>query len=380
MRIAIDASPLMDRPLTGVGYRALSILEALLGRDDGFDIRFFAARARRVPKSAFPFRHGYTHRCIVPYGRRLRTALWPRIEWPPIEWFTGAVDLAHGMFHDLPAAQRAKRIATIHDLSFLFHPETHTAQTVAVQTRLVQHCVRRADALIAVSESCKNDITETYGYPEDRIHVVLGGVDLDQFAGEIDQERLEELLRKHELPASYFIHLGTVEPRKNLPRLIEAYSLLRRDRGDAPGLVLVGNAGWKSQPTLDAIWQCGVEEHVHHIGYMERADAATLLKGAVACVYPSRYEGYGLPVLEAMAARVPVITSKANALAELTAGTALHADAGRPEDLAAAMSDLLDNPEEAARRVEAAFTRAQQRTWANSAAQLAHVYRTVAVQ
>lgn len=375
LRIAIDATPLMDRPLTGVGYRAYYILQALTAGDYDLDLRFFAPRSKRVGAGEVPFRESFTRVCTIPRARRIKTQLWTRFDWPPIEWFCGEVDVAHGLFHDLPPTRHAKRLVTIHDLSFLRHPDTHTAKTVAVQTRLVNHAIRFADGIVAVSESCKHELMEQFGFPEARIWVVPGGVRIEEFEGPFNADALEALKKRLQFQGRYFIHLGTIEPRKNLPLLLRAYRRLLGEMGEAPRLVLAGAAGWRAQPTFDAIKELGLNGHVLHAGYLSREDVVLLLRGAVALVYPSIYEGFGLPVLEGMAARVPVIASDAAALQEVAGGTCVQVPAQDAGALAAAMKAVLENPGAAESRLEPAFARAQTLTWKNSAATLAQVYR-----
>ena len=376
LAVAIDVSPVMDLPLTGVGYHVLGLIEALLENANGFDIRLFAARSRHTPESSFPFIRGFSQKRVVSHFRRLKTILWSRVNWPPIEWFTGRVDVAHGLFHDLPASRRARRLATIHDLSFRLLPETHTRQTIARETRLVQHCIRKADLMLAVSEQCRHDVHEAYKVPMDRIFVTPGGIRLDEF--EPAPERLKTLRHKFGVDAPYFIYVGTIEPRKNLTRLIAAYARVRAKRNDAPLLVLVGRRGWDSEAVFKAITNNRLQGAVLYLGYLARTDSLALLKGAEACVYPSLYEGFGLPVLEAMAARVAVVTSKAGALLEVSGGHALHVDATDVDGLTHALETVLDKQEAVQAMVAKARQRAETLTWSQSAARLAQAYRLVA--
>jgi glycosyltransferase involved in cell wall biosynthesis len=372
-RIAIDVSPVMDRPLTGVGWRCLHLVNALLERRDEVEYCLFAARARKTPRGEFPFPQA-EGAAVVPYFRRLKTMLWPTVERPPIEWFTGPVDAAHGMFHDLPASRRAFRIATIHDLSFLRFPETHTAATIRTQTRLVHHCAARADGLIAVSEAVKSELLRTFEVAPDSVAVVPGGVHLADYQAPLDQEALQRLRARLGLEEQYFIHLGTVEPRKNLVRLLEAYAQCIAHRPDAPMLLLVGARGWKSDPIFEAIERLRLEERVLHPGYLNREDAVLALKGAAALVYPSLYEGFGLPVLEAMAAGVPILASTDPALMELTEGAAVHVDPHSVEALLSGMERVWTDQEGNRHRTAAALERARARTWTHSAEKLAQVY------
>lgn len=212
-----------------------------------------------------------------------------------------------------------------------------TSRSIQRQTRLIRHCARRADAIIAVSQSCKNELAARLALPSERIFVVPGGVRLEEFGGALDQAALDGLKKRLGVEREYFIHLGTVEPRKNLPRLLEAYARLRARRRDAPQLLLVGHPGWKSEETFQAIERLRLGGAAIHAGYLGRAEAVLLLRGARACVYPSIYEGFGLPVLEAMAGRTPVLASMDPAIMEVSGGTCLHVDALSVEDIETGM-------------------------------------------
>jgi glycosyltransferase involved in cell wall biosynthesis len=196
---------------------------------------------------------------------------------------------------------------------------------------------------------------------------------LAEFDAPPDTARLDGLRRRFGLDRPYWIHLGTIEPRKNLPRLIRAHGRLRARRADCPPLLLAGAEGWKAEETLAAA--AGAPGGVTLTGYLDRADAVALLRGAAGCVYPSLYEGFGLPVLEAMAARVPVLASNAAALVELSGGACLHAEATSEDALEEGLERLMDDTAGSRERVAAGHARARERTWDHSAALLAAAYR-----
>jgi len=370
----------MDIPLTGVGWRTVYLIQAFLQQNNTFRVCLFAARSRKTSPTNFPFQEGFEKKVIVPYFRKLKSRLWPTLEFPPIEWFCGKTDLAHGTFHDLPATRKAIRVVTVHDLSFILYPETHTPETVSVQTRLVKHAVTHADAIEAVSESCKSDLMEVFNIPPEKIHVVPGGVKLEDYNAPMDVAALAQVKRALGISRNYFIHLGTIEPRKNLPRLLNAYARIRQRFHEYPQLVLVGARGWKADATLEAIKHHDFGNDVIVAGWVPRETAILLLRGAAACVYPSLYEGFGLPVLEAMAARVPVITSTTGALREVSGGNCIFVDPLNVESIEAGLDLFLAKPDMAATRAQAAYQRAKEMTWEASAVKLENLYRTLLKQ
>jgi len=277
----------------------------------------------------------------------------------------------------LPPSKKAPRIVTIFDLSALRHPETCTPATLSHLKRLLDHAVPRAEAFIAISESCKADLIELLHVNEEQVHVVYGGINLEEFSAENRDDHLDTVKSKHRIVGDYFIHLGTIEPRKNLPRLLEAYARVRARHSDCPKLVLAGAKGWIYEATFDAIAQHKLQDAVIHTGYLPRSEALVLLRGAFACVYPSLYEGFGLPVLEAMASRVPVITSNVSSLPEVIGDHGIQVAPESIDEIEAALENVLQHNQDARNRCEAAYDRAQQFTWEKSADALASVYRAV---
>jgi len=373
----LDASCLVSQTgLTGVGYYTLHLLQALLNRHTEFAWHLFASSARIQSDAIDTLAPLCARTRVVRWPTRLKTWMWTSLERPSIETFTGSVDIAHGLFHLLPASRRAKRIVTVFDLTTLRHPETHT--DAATHKRMLHHASRHADALIAISQSCKDDIVELLGVVPERVHVVYGGVFLNEFAVPFDMERVVHLKQRLGIPSDYMIHLGTLEPRKNVPRLLHAYAQVHAQRPDCPTLLLVGRKGWDYAPIFEAIRTLRLEPHVRHAGYVDRSDALMLLRGARACLYPSLYEGFGLPVLEAMAAGTPVLTSNVSSLPEVIGDTGILVDPLSVEQIGAGMLDLLENPTAAHECAAAARERAKAFTWEGSADTLAGVYRKVA--
>ena len=368
--IAIDLSCLVPQPLTGVGYYTLNLVRALIASQRAPRLHVLATSARPVTGCVRDVARTCASLRTLRWPTRLKNAMWTRVEWPPIERFTGPVDVAHGAFHLLPAARRAKRVTTVFDLSGVRYPDTHPSASTKTHWALLRHAAARADALIAISRSCKEDAVELLGAPPEKVHVVYGGVDIDEFEGPRDRAAAARL----GIEGEYFVHLGTLEPRKNLPRLLEAYAGARARCPACPKLVLAGKAGWMCGAVFETIERLNLAGQVIHTRYLPREEAVHLLRGAYACVYPSLYEGFGLPVLEAMAARVPVLTSNVSSLPEVAGDTGLLVDPESVEAIEAGLMALIEERGGALRRADAAYDRARTFTWARSADTLAGVY------
>jgi len=308
-----------------------------------------------------------TYARVVRWPTRVKAPLWTRFEWPPLEWFTGPIDVAHGAFHLLPPSRRAKRTVTVFDLTCIRLPEVHRPGVARMHRAMLEHAVRNADALVAISEHCRKDLIDLLNAVPENVHVAHGGVTRDEFCGEFDEKGFIDLKARLGIGREYFVHLGTLEPRKNLPRLLEAYARVRSTFKEVPQLVLAGKQGWLCKPVFEAIETHRLADDVLLTGYLDRDATVLLLRGAQACLYPSLHEGFGLPVLEAMAARTPVLTSNVSAMPEVVGNTGLLVDPESVDAIEAGITDLVEHPDAAATRTEAAFERAGQFSWDNSA-------------
>jgi glycosyltransferase involved in cell wall biosynthesis len=375
--VGYDVSCLADQPLTGVGYHTLHLVRALLALEDGPAVRLFASSAKAAPALLGELGAAADGFTFVRCPTRLKLNLWLRLGWPGIERFTGPVDIAHGTFHLTPASRCARRVVTVHDLACLRLPDAHTAESRAQHERLLRHAVDHADALIAVSQNTREDLIALLGAAPERVHVVPNGVCLAEFMGSFPSEVLAAAKEKFGMGGRYLLHLGTLEPRKNLVRLIEAYAAVRATAPDCPQLVLAGAKGWLYDEVFETIARLGLGGAVVHTGHVTREEVVALLRGAEGLAYPSLYEGFGLPVLEAMAAGTPVLTSNTSSLPEVVGDCGLLVD---PEDVAALAAGL-DRLVTDRAHVEALAVRGRERaaqfTWGASARALDQVYRTL---
>jgi len=293
--------------------------------------------------------------------------LWDTLSWPPVEHWTGAIDIYHGMHFVLPAVRAAKTVLTVHDLTFLKHPELFSDNTLNARgyQQELPAALQRADAVIAVSEATKQDLVALLDYPEDRIRVIHEGVEPHFFVQSSDEEKAQLLLR-YGLQQPYMIFLvGTPEPRKNLPRTVRAA------KSAAPDLpvALVGNED-AMRPLLGAM-----ADGVHFLGSVPDIDLPILLNGAEISLYPSLYEGFGLPIVESMAAGVPVITSNISSCPEVAGGAALLVDPYDQDAIAAAIAALIFDDGRKQRMAEAGGARAAELNWQRCAQEVLSLYR-----
>jgi glycosyltransferase involved in cell wall biosynthesis len=296
---------------------------------------------------------------------RVLNYLWHRREWPPIEWLAGRCDVVHAAHPLLIPARRAAQVVTIHDLFFMTAPGRTRAEIRRDYPELTPRHARRADAIVTPSEYTKS-LIQQFGVTADRIHVCSLGA-----------PRWRTLGSRPNLPeAGCILFMGTLEPRKNIGVLLDAYERLLAHRPQVPELVLAGGATEEAAPWLERIRRPPLAGHVRHVGYVEDPERESWYGRARVVVLPSLDEGFGLPALEAMSAGVPVVASNRGALPEVTGGAAPLIDPADPESLAAAIERLLADREWALSCAGAGLARAATYTWDRTASRLHDAYRS----
>ena len=381
MRIALDLS-LVPGQRVGVGQYAYQLARAL-------------ARVDRVnsyvlyPVFYFIVNPDY-HRAELPVAPNMRVAhrrlppglvlsLWRRARSDEFkERLLGRADVVHSTTFCAPRfrARRRRLVVTIHDCTFLTHPEFHLPANIEHCLRGTQQAIERADALIAVSESTRRDLVERMGAPADRIVVTHEAAD-PGLAKVTDPERLEAVRRRYDLRGRFVLFLGALEPRKNLARLLEAFAALRPALRAEFQLVVAGAQGWLNESMHEKAQKLGLGETVRFAGYIEEHDMAALYSLATVFAYPSLWEGFGLPVLEAMACGTPVLTSDVSSLPEVAGDAAVLVPPTSVEAMADALTRLL---EDEALRVDLAargLRQAARFSWERCARETLRVYEDV---
>jgi glycosyltransferase involved in cell wall biosynthesis len=266
-----------------------------------------------------------------------------RILWEqlvqPLQVQRDGIDLLHSLAFVQPVALRCAGVVTIYDLSFFLFPQRFPPWRRTYLRWGTSLSARRARRVIAISSSTKHDIVRLLGVPESRVDVVACGVDED-FRPIESKEQLDALRRKRHLPPRMLLFVGTLEPRKNLTTLLRSYALLRR-RFDPPPLVVGGPRGWHHEEVFSLAEELGLHEQVLFPGYIPREELPLWYSAASLFVYPSLYEGFGLPPLEAMACGSPVVVSNTSALPEVVGDAGLLVEPTDAEEMAGAMHRIL---------------------------------------
>jgi glycosyltransferase involved in cell wall biosynthesis len=364
LRVAVALEQLWHDVPGGTATSALGQARALQARHD-LELIGVAARHEGPPAPAFRSPIPVEH---LGLPRLALYETWHRLRWPRVERATGPVDVIHATGVAVPPAS-APLVVTVHDLAPVHHPEMFTAKGRAFFAAAHRLARRDADLVLVPSEATRADC-EAQGFPADRLRVVPWGVHVP--AAPPTAQEVETVRRRHGLPEGYLLHVGTIEPRKGIPTLLDA--LARLDRPDVH-LALAGPSGWHED--LGAAVAL-VAERCHLLGFVPAEDLPALYAGAAAFCYPSVLEGFGLPVLEAMAQGAPVVTSAGSAMAEVVGEAGLLVPPGQPSDLADAIGGLLDDPAGASRLGDAGRERARTFTWQRTADLTAAAYHEVA--
>jgi alpha-1,3-rhamnosyl/mannosyltransferase len=289
-----------------------------------------------------------------------------------IETLAGPLDLFHGLNYFLPAQRgKAALVVTVHDLSALRRSEWHPpARALAYQIAL-RRTARTVEHIITDSEAIRAELLEALGIPPGQVTAVPLAASPGFWPR--GPAELKPALDRWDLsPGGYLLFAGAIEPRKNVLRLLEALALLRARRRPAPPLILAGPPGWRNRKARQAITASGPQ--ARYLGFLDRDDLAALMAGCAAFVLPSLYEGFGLPILEAMASGVPVVTSRGGALEEVAGDAAILVDPLDVEAIAAGIERALDDTSLRETLVQKGLARAAQFSWERTAKATLRVY------
>jgi glycosyltransferase involved in cell wall biosynthesis len=370
MKVGFDATSLTLRR-SGIGRYTLELLRALHEHEPSIELLLMAHKAvdfsstggglsslPTLGRPSFPVKLAWMQ-AVLPMriGRR-------------------RVDLCHFTNYHAPLMLGVPYVVNIHDMSLIVMPEGHPRKRVVTMRPLLRAIARRSAAVLSLTESARQDTIQFLDVDPDKVHVVPAAA-APGFGPITDEARLSAAAERYGVEPGFLLFVGTIEPRKNLPRLIQAYAQLRRE-GFSGQLVICGGRGWKSPDVRETVERLELGESVVFTGYVPDDDLVALLNLCRAFTYPSLYEGYGLPIIEALACGAPTVTSNRGATAEVAGNAALLV---APEDVDALKSALAvalhDEPTRARLRA-AGFERAAQFTWARAAHETAAIYRWVA--
>ena len=344
----------------GIHRHILGLIEHLPEADSRFAYTVFTGREAPVPK------HLRTQRTGLPTHHPLGRILWEQGVQPTL---ANQFDLFHALAYVTPFFTRKPTVVTIHDLSFLRSPDRFRFANRTYLRLFTRLSVQRATRLIAVSQHTKKDVMKVYGLPADKIDVVYSG--LDAHFKRAPKQEIADFRAAHGLPDNFILYLGTIEPRKNLSTLIRAYAKVHPA---GVKLVCAGGRGWLYQDVFQTVEELRLTREVIFPGFIPDHDLPLWYSAADIFVYPSAYEGFGLPVIEALACGAPTITTNASSLPEAAGDAALMVPPDDTAALADSLTQLLNDPTLRSELVAKGYKQADRFNWRTAACQTAQVY------
>ncbi len=377
--IAIDISPLLVLN-TGISYYTANLVRHIIGLRPEYLWRFFAMPERVAKEVTMKNAEQEFKMIVEPWllPPRVTSLLLqaPLSFLLTVEKFVGTNDLYHWTNFFTYSQKRGKKILTVHDVSVFLFPEFHPLKRRLTFKAFFPRSLEQADHILTDSTSTKKDLIDHFKVPAEKITTVYLGVDTSFLP--VPAQEATPILDNYNLRrGEYLLYVGTMEPRKNLVRLLRAYNQFRDNHRSAIPLIMVGANGWLNQSLFTEIEKSPWKRDIRILGYISKNDLPALYSGAAAFVYPSIYEGFGLPPLEAMACGAPVITSDNSSLPEVVGDAALLVNAQNVEAIAGAMFKIVSDPSLRERLGQRSSARAKHFSWRRTAEETLAVYERI---
>lgn len=382
MKIAFNGQLLLEEKKTGIAWNAHYLIKELLKYPENECViqcftRGCTAEQLRMLKIYRSLG------CHVEYSNRFKS-IWYKLLWivfpvPYRFFFRTKTDVTQFFNFAVPPGARGKRVTIVHDMAYKSCPHTVEKKTRLWLKLSMKRSCKNADHIVTVSAFSKKEIIRNLHIPPEKISVIPNAVDHTIYHPGYREEQIQRALAKYKIEREYLLYIGTIEPRKNLERLIGAYGRLFCEKKDLPQLVLAGKRGWLCDSIYEKVHKLHLEDRILFTGYVETEDKPLLMCGAKIFVFPSLYEGFGLPPLEAMACGTPVIVSNTAALPEVVGNAGLAVDPESESAIYKAMKHMLEDEGYRKQLGRFGLERAGKYTWAHSAGMLMDVYRKISL-
>lgn len=381
MKIAFDIQPLISKLKSGVAYHEEELIKNLITQypENQYYFELFDGKNRIKGLKNKKYKNIKIRKCKWFSGRLYRF-LSSFIPIPYSCFFPEEREITHFFNYYIPPFVKGKKVVTIHDMAFRVCPETVRKKTRLFLRLCIKKSIKRADKIITVSEFSKQEILHFYQIAEEKIIVIPNGVDFTRFHSNFKKDTIEKVKQNYKIAGKeYFLFLGNLEPRKNLVRLIQAYKIFLQqycgNQNNIPLLVIAGGKGWMYQEIFNEVKRSNLEERVIFIGYVSDREIAALMAGAQIFCFPSLYEGFGMPVLEAMACGTPVLVSDIPALKEIVGDAGKRVNALSVIEIAKGMRELYFSKELQSIFYERGKERVSYFSWETASKKLYQVYQ-----
>ena len=360
MKICIDVRSALKQK-TGIGYYTLNLVNSLakIDKENRYylysKIRLFNHKKHPPKLPGRNFKH-----IIDRFGSSFNFAL-------------KKIDIFHTSSYVLPRLKASKLVVVVHDVIHKAYPKGHTQETIEKIDKDLANILKDVDRVIVISDTTRKDLLKFYDFPEDKVKLIYPGVNVDfSFESHIDPYRI---LKKYKIKNPFILFVGTLEPRRNIEGLIKAYKILKDNFNLIHQLVIVGMRGWLYNSIFNLTDKLGLRESIVFIGYIPREDLSCFYKLADVFVYPSFYEGFGMPILEAFSFGAPVVTSAVSATAEVSSDAALLVNPEKEEDIAEAIRKVITDKALRDNLIERGKKRLKDFSWEKSAERTLEVFK-----
>lgn len=383
MKIEFDAQLLFEEQKTGIGWTVNNILNSIIEViDNEYCLNYFSLfKGKEKEKVIKKYREmGFKSYKCSWFHNVVYSKMWNVLPIPYSLFFNNKAQITQFFNYSVPPGVKGKAITFVYDMVYKAFPETVSKKTMKMlDNNLIKSC-SRADHIITISEFSKNEIIKYMHIPEHKISIMPCGVDLSIYHPNYAEEDVIDVKKRYGISGDYILYLGTLEPRKNIESLVEAYAQLKEKCSNLPKLVLAGKKGWLYNTIFEKVELYQLTSDVIFTDYVDIHDVPVLLNGALMFVFPSLYEGFGLPPLEAMACGTPVIVSNKSSLPEVVGDAGYLIDPYSIEELKDTIQLLISDEDLRERMKEKGLIRSKSFSWKSSVTQLMEIYKSLLME
>lgn len=370
MRVSLELQPCFGKR-SGIGIYTYEIARKLVDtKGISFQANIFNFLNRNENSDVIENIHYSVNiNALFPYGVIRR--IWSFFPIP-YEAFFQKSDITHFFNYIVPTKLTGKVITTIYDMSYKYYPETLDRRNYKRIIKGICYSVERSDVIITISENSKKEILEEFNIPEQKVQIVYPSFDTIK-----SDQSFQQISDKFCIPSNYILYVGNLEPRKNIPALLKSFAKLKKETYLDYHLVIAGQKGWLYDSIFKTVEDLSVSKDVTFTGYISAEDKSALYKNASLFVYPSLYEGFGIPILESMSCGIPVICSNTSSMPEAAGEAALLVDPNDSDAIAVAMNKMLSNEDLRNEKIQLGYRQAEKFSWDKSAEKLMSIYQSL---